>query len=501
MNLARHSENRVIERGEQVIIIFEGREITNLDMLRMSKKLAAALKNLGVKRGDRVILQMPNCPEVLQAFHAVWRIGAIVVPINYFIGEEETAYMYQDSGAKVMISTLSFLPKIQACQAKAPCMEAVILIDKDVPEGTLSYGQLVEESPEEPDVVETGDDEIAALIYTAGTTGRPKGVIHSHASLYANAKMQYETIPLPDDMVSIAVLPLCHSFGIAYINNGLFRRGKTVLLHSLNLEILFAAIEKYQVNIIAGVPTMYVFMLLYPEPKKYNLGSMKYWISGSAPLALETWKKFQDVFGFEIIEGWGLTEAGANNSVNPFEGLKKIGSIGLPMKGTEMRIVDEKGNVLPPEQEGEIIIRGPMLMKGYWNKPEETAEALRAGWLYTGDIGHVDQDGYFWITDRKKDLIIKGGENISPRVIEEVLFSHPKVSEAAVIGMKDAVYGENIKAFLVLNPGETAPAEEIIEYCQKKLTSFFVPREVVFIQSLPKSLIGKVLKKELRKLL
>ena len=500
MNIARHSEDRVMERGEQVIIIFEGREITNLDMLRMSKKLATALKNLGVKRGDRVILQMPNCPEVLQAFYAVWRIGAIVVPINYFIGEEETAYIYQDSGAKVVISNLSFLPKIQACKAKAPCMEAVILIDKDVPYGTLSYGQLVEESPEEPDVVETGADEIAALIYTAGTTGRPKGVIHSHASLYANAKMQYETIPLPDDMVSIAVLPLCHSFGIAYINNGLFRRGKTILLHSLTLETLFAAIEKYQVNIIAGVPTMYIFMLLYPEPKKYNLGSMKYWISGSAPLTLETWNKFKDVFGFEIIEGWGLTEAGANNSVNPFEGLKKIGSIGLPMKGTEMRIVDEKGNVLPPEQEGEIIIRGPMLMKGYWNKPEETAKVLRAGWLYTGDIGYVDQDGYFWITDRKKDFIIKGGENISPRAIEEVLFSHPKVSEAAVIGMKDAVYGENIKAFLVLNPGETAPAEEIIEYCQKKLTSFFVPREVVFIQSLPKSLIGKVLKKELRKL-
>jgi len=225
---------------------------------------------------------------------------------------------------------------------------------------------------------------------------------------------------------------------------------------------------------------MYIFMLLYPEPKKYNLGSMKYWISGSGTTHLETWNKFKDVFGFEIIEGWGLTEAGANNSVNPFEGLKKIGSIGLPMKGTEMRIVDEKGNVLPPEQEGEIIIRGPMLMKGYWNKPEETAKVLRAGWLYTGDIGYVDQDGYFWITDRKKDLIIKSGENISPRAIEEVLFSHPKVSEAAVIGMKDAVYGENIKAFLVLNPGETAPAEEIIEYCQKKLTSFFCTQRSCF---------------------
>ena len=208
----------------------------------------------------------------------------------------------------------------------------------------------------------------------------------------------------------------------------------------------------------------------------------------------------KEVFGFEIIEGWGLTEAGANNSVNPLEGLKKVGSIGRPMKGTEMQIVDDAGKVLPPGQQGEIMIRGPMLMKGYWNKPEETAEILRDGWLHTGDVGYVDKDGYFWITDRKKDLIIKAGENISPRVIEEVLFKHPKISEAAVIGIKDEIYGENIKAFGVLKPGQTATAGEIIEYCQTKLPSFLVPKEVTFMPALPKSLVGKVLKKELRKL-
>ena len=501
MNIARLAENRLKEEGERVTIIFEGREITNVQMDRAARKLGNALKNLGVKRGHRVILQMPNCPEVLQGFYAVWKIGAVVVPINYLVGEEETTYIYEDSGAKVVISSQSFLPKIRAGQSRVPTLETVILIDQEVPAGNLSYWPLVEKSSEELDAVETEDHEIAALIYTAGTTGRPKGVMHSHYSLYSNARMQYETIPLPDGMTGISVLPLCHSYGIATMNSGLFRRGgKIVLLNSFNVETILASIEKYQANAMAGVPTMYVFMLLYPEPRKYDLSSMKYWVSGSAPLALETWSRFKEVFGFEIIEGWGLTEAGANNSVNPLEGLKKVGSIGLPMKGTEMRIVGDAGSALPPGKEGEIVIRGPMLMKGYWNKPEETAEILRDGWLHTGDVGYADEDGYFWITDRKKDLIIKAGENISPRVIEEVLFKHPKVSEAAVIGIRDDIYGENVKAFVVLKPGQTATAEEIIEYCQIKLTTFLVPKEVAFMKALPKSLVGKVLKKELRKL-
>jgi long-chain acyl-CoA synthetase len=423
----------------------------------------------------------------------------VVVPINFLVGEEETAYIYEDSGAKVVISSQAFLPKIRSARSKVPGLETVILIDREVPEGTLPYWPLVEKSPEETEVVETGDDELAALIYTAGTTGRPKGVMHTNHSLYSNARMQYESVPLPDGMTSISVLPLCHSYGIASMNTGLFRRGRTVLLNSFNVEAIFASIEKYRAEIMAGVPTMYVFMLLYPEPRKFDLSSMKYWISGSAPLALETWNRFKQVFGHEIIEGWGLTEAGANNSVNPLEGVKKVGSIGVPMKGTEMRIVDDGGNTLPPAQQGEIVIRGPMLMKGYWNKPEETEEILKNGWLHTGDVGYVDDDGYFWITDRKKDLIIKAGENISPRVVEEVLFKHPKVSEAAVIGMKDEIYGENIKAFVVLKPEQTATAEEILEYCRTRLTSFLVPKEIAFMKALPKSLVGKVLKRELRK--
>ncbi|MGE5254014.1 MAG: class I adenylate-forming enzyme family protein [Planctomycetaceae bacterium] len=501
MNLAGISEERVKDQGELLSLFYEGKEITNVEMLRASRRLARALRDLGVKRGDRVILQMPNCPEVLQGFGAIWRIGAVVVPINYLVGEEETAYIYRDSGAKVVISSSAFLPKVRAGREKSPGLENVILVDPEVPTGFLSYPRLLEKNPEEMEVLDLGDDELAALIYTAGTTGRPKGVMHTHLGLYSNAKMGAESVPLPDGMISVFVLPLCHSYGIASMNQGLFRQGgRSVLLSTFNVEAIFAAIQKYRANILAGVPTMYVFMLLFPEPKKYDLSSMKYWFCGSAPLALETFRRFQEVFGFAIIEGWGLTEAGANNSVNPVEGVKKVGSIGLPMKGMEMRVVDNEGKALPARKEGEIVIRGPMLMKGYWNKPEETAEVLRSGWLHTGDVGYVDEDGYFWITDRKKDLIIKAGENISPRTIEEVLFRHPKVSEAAVIGIQDEVYGEEIKAYVVLKPGQEATAEEIVEHCRGSLTKFLLPKEVAFLKAMPKSLVGKVLKKELRKL-
>lgn len=500
MNIAKLNEDRALEYPDLTKLIYAEQEITNREIVGEGRKLAAALKQLGVQRGDRVIVQTPNCPEVLYAFSAAWRLGAVIVPINYLIGEEETAYIYQDSGARVVISSKLFWAKIQACRKKAPDVAAVILIEDDAPEGTFSYRALTGAAGEETQIVDTNDDDIAALIYTAGTTGKPKGVVHTHGSLYANAYMQHHSYPPTDGMTYIGILPLCHSYGIASSNLSLFRNNRTVLMNTFDVNAIFAAIEKYAGNILGAVPTMYVYMLLFPEPKKYNLSSMKYWACGSAPLAVETWNRFKEVYGFEIIEGWGLTEAGANNSCNPWEGKKKIGSIGLPMTGTDMKIMDDTGKILPAGEKGEIVIRGPQVMKGYWNKPEETAQSLVDGWLHTGDVGYVDEDGYFWITDRKKDLIIKGGENISPRTIEEVLYSHPQVSEAAVIGVKDEKYGEEIKAFVVLHPGEKAAAEDIVAFCRTKLTNFLLPKYVVFLEAMPKSLVGKILKTELRKM-
>lgn len=497
MNLAGLAQ-RSQELGEHVSYIFEGRKITNMQMDRDARRLGNALKKLGVKRGDRVMLQIPSCPEVLQAFQAIWMIGGIVVPINYQFNTEDISFMYEDCGADTVISSPEYLEKVKAAQARLPSVKNVIMVSPHPQEGTLSFQKLVEENSEDLGIEQTADDDVAALIYTSGTTDRPKGVMLTHYGLYFTAKMQHETNNLPQDLISLAVLPLCHVYGLVMMIGSFLRlKGKIVILRQFNLEQVFSAIDKYKVQSMPGVPTMYVYMLLYPDAKKYDVSSVKFWICGSAPISLETWKQFKEKFGGEIAEGWGLTEAGSNNTSSAHVP-KKPGSIGVPQNGMDVRVFDANSKEVPQGEEGELVVRGPMIMKGYWKQPEETAKAIRNGWLCTGDIGYVDKDGYFFITERKKDIILKGGENISPRKIEEVLMTHPQVGEAAVIGIKDKVYGEEIKAFVVLKPNQTATPEEILEYCKKKLSKFLVPKEISILTAFPKTVVGKILKKELR---
>jgi long-chain acyl-CoA synthetase len=487
--------------GEHVSYIFEGQEITSVQMDRSAKKFGNALQKLGVSKGDRVIMQMPNCPEVLQAFQAIWRIGAVALPINYLVGQEEINFIYKDSGVHTVITSPEYVDKVKIAQSKSGAVKNIIMVSDKEQEGTHNFQKLLDESSDDLKMAETADDDTATMIYTSGTTGTPKGVMLTHAGLAYSAQKQQESTKLPLDLVSLAVLPLCHSFGVAMMNGSFLRlHGKVIIMRQFNLEQLFANIDEYKVQSVPIVPTMLVYMLMFPDYAKYDISSVKHWVCGSAPLSLDTWKQFKQKFGMEIAEGWGLTEAGANNATNVGQAIIKPGSIGRPMKGMDMRIFDNQDREVPQGQDGEIVIKGPMVMKGYWNMPEATAEVIRDGWLHTGDIGYVDADGYFYITDRKKDIIIKGGENISPRVIEEILYTHPAVSEASVIGVRDKVYGEDIKAFVTLKAGQSVTPEDIMEYCRGKLKKFFVPKEVIILPAMPKTLVGKILKKELRKI-
>jgi long-chain acyl-CoA synthetase len=474
---------------------------------------------------------MPNCPQILSAFPAIYKIGAVVVPLNPLLRPDQAAYIYRDCGAKAILTSSDFVLRVVEAQRQTPNLEHVILTDRDDFPGTISYGSIMSTSSNALTIEQTDNDDVAALIYTAGTTGPPKGVMHTHYSLYINALFFYEyvlvhrsltlqvngrvlnprTLQLNEvdqrvagvnrAMVSLGVLPLSHSFGIAFANTSNFVGGKTILLRWWNVEEALKAIQTFRVTQLAAVPTMYIQILENPGLDKYDLSSLEDCQCGAAPLPVEVALRWKKKVGVDIREGWGLTESGATTTGQPGDLPPRYGSIGkCLLKCNTIKVFDSKGQELPTGQEGEIAIKGPTLMKGYWNLPEETAKTIKDGWLYTGDLGYADEDGYFYITGRKKDIIIRGGENVSPVEVEEVLLQHPAVAEAGVVGIPDTIYGEEIKAFVVMKPGQQVSEQELIAFCKDRLPTFKRPKTVQFMKSLPRNILGKVLRAELRKL-
>jgi len=531
MNIGKGIEDNIKRFGEYEDIYFEGRWYTNVEINHNANLLGNALKGLGINKGDRVAIQMPNNPLVFFAFPAIYKMGAVVVPLNPLLRPDQAAYIYRDCGAKTILTSSDFVGRVLEAQKQTPNLQHVILTDRDNAPGTISYRNIMSNSSDELTIEQTDNDAVAALIYTAGTTGPPKGVMHTHYSLHMNALSFYEyilvhrsmTLQLNSrtlnpktlqfnevtqrvsgvnrEMVSLAVLPLSHSYGIAFSNTGNFVGGKTIVLKWWNVEEALKAIQTFRVTQMAAVPTMYIQMLEFPELDKYDLSSLEDCQSGAAPLPMEVALRWKEKVGVDIREGWGLTESGAITTGQPADLTPKYGSIGkCLLKCNTIKVFDEKGQELPPGQQGEIAIKGPTVMKGYWNLPEETAKAIKDGWLYTGDIGYMDKDGYFYITGRKKDIIIRGGENVSPTEVEEIILQHPAVAEAGVVGIPDAVYGEEIKAFVVIKPGKHVNEEELIAFCKDRLPTFKLPKKVQFTESLPKNLLGKVLRAELRKL-
>jgi len=531
MNIGSGIEDNVKRFGEYEVLYFEGRWYTNVEINHNANLLGNALKGLGINKGDRVAVQMPNSPELLSAFPAIYKIGAVVVPLSPLLRPEQAAYVYRDCGAKATLTSSDFVGRVLEAQKQTPDLQHVILTDRDDVPRTISYRNIMSTTSDTMTIEQTDNDDVAALIYTAGTTGPPKGVMHTHYSLYINALFFYEYVlvhrsltlqlntrtlnpktlqfnevaqrvsSVNREMVSLGVLPLSHSFGIAFSNTGNLVGGKTILLRWWNVEEALKAIQTFRVTQMAAVPTMYIQILEFPELDKYDLSSLDDCQCGAAPLPVEVALRWKGKVGVDIREGWGLTESGATTTGQPGDLPPRYGSIGkCLLKCNTIKVFDEKGQDLPPGQQGEIAVKGPTLMKGYWNLPEETAETIKDGWLYTGDIGYTDEDGYFYITGRKKDLIIRGGENVSPVEVEEILLKHPAVAEAGVVGIPDAVYGEEIKAFVVIRPDKYVNEEGLIAFCKDCLPTFKLPKKVQFTESLPKNILGKVLRAELRKL-
>jgi long-chain acyl-CoA synthetase len=520
--LERSAENY----PNKMALNFQGFEITYAQLNQMVDRFATCLHNFGVRQGDAVAILLPNVIPCVAAYYAILRIGAISVMNNPLYSDRELEHQFNDSGAKVLI-TLDLLgnrmidlrPKTAIKQiiytsigdylpfpknwlfplvAKKKKLAADVKAAEDV---YRWKPLLAETSPAVPEV-ELNFDDVAMYQYTGGTTGVSKGVMLTHSNLSKQTQQTSDWFPgLDQNEISLGALPFFHVFGLTTsMNLSIYKGWGNVLVPKPQAPQLLEAITKYKTSFAAMVPTMYIGILQEPGIDKADLTSIKSCFSGSAPLPVEVIKEFESRTGAVIVEGYGLTETSPVTHINPFEGQRKIGSIGLPISDTLCRIVDinDGQTDMPVGESGELLIKGPQVMQGYWQKPDATADTLTDGWLHTGDIATMDEDGYFYIVDRKKDMIIAGGYNIYPRDIEEVYFEHPKVIEASAIGVPHPKRGEAVKVFVVLKPGETATQEEMIAFCDGKLAKYKWPSEIEFREELPKTNVGKVLKKELR---
>ncbi len=507
--------------GPYTEVIYEDqqqtRAMTNIQIAQEATQLGAGLRACGIEPGDRVLVMMLNCPEVIISYQAIARAGATIIPVLPLLKGQEVYYIAQHSGAKAIITSPQLIPLLQNTLVNLPSMQYIIStgITSDAAARShasgmpalLAYSDVVARGADKADGylgdlegITPNPDDTAVMLYTSGTTGRPKGVLLSHANLISNAVggrgPEAELEPHAME-VQLAVLPLAHAFGIL-VSNLAYLSGAKIIMHPrFDTTAVLSAIERHRIEAFAGVPAMFVALLYSPEAEKYDTSSLKYCASGSAPLPVDILLGFEKKFNCPIREGYGLSEASAALTSHGANMPRKPGSVGVPIPGVEIRIVDEHDNPLPTGEVGEVIARGPNIMKGYFNMPDETQSAMRNGWLHTGDMGRFDEDGYLYIVERKKDLIIRGGFNIYPRDIEEVLTSHPAVIEAAVVGIPSARMGEEVKAYVVIRT--PVDAETLMAYCREHLANYKTPSQIEFLSALPRNAIGKIDKKELRK--
>lgn len=513
MNLVSRVRETALEQPNKTAYHFMGSDTSYAEFDQSISRFASALRELGVEKGDHVAFLLGNTPHFLISLYATMRLGATAIPINPIYTPDEISYILQNSDAKAVIALDMLLPLIEKvagafpsvltyviCETTPEAGEKITALPEDVRKKVKPFTQLIKSSSSDVLPVDISPDDTAVILYTSGTTGRPKGAMLTHENLFSNARDTADYLGFTGSDKVLATLPVFHVFALTVVVNAPLLKGATILLvPRFTPQDVFDMAKNQQATVFAGVPTMYNFLYQSPQTSVEDFSTIRLAISGGSSLPVALLHNFEDKFKVRISEGYGLSEASPVTCFNPLDRDRKPGSIGTSIRNVENRIVNELGDDVQVGEVGELIVRGPNVMKGYYKMPEETAATIRDGWLYTGDLAKFDEDGYFYIVDRKKDLVIVGGYNVYPREVEEVLFAHPGVVEAAVIGMPDENFGEAVHAYVVVKD-ETTDAETLSAYCAEHLAKYKVPRSFEFLTELPKNTTGKILRRSLKDL-
>lgn len=514
MNLVSCVRQQALEQPEKVAYHFMGKDTSYGEFEQTVSRFAQGLQDLGVEKGDHVAFLLGNTPHYLISLYATMRLGATAIPVNPIYTPDEISYILRNGDVKAIVALDVLLPLVEMGVQAFPQVEAFIVCETatDAAEKvaglsdaarvkTYLFSQVVTMASGSLEPVNVLDDDNAIILYTSGTTGNPKGAMLTHGNVYSNARDVSTYLGFRADDRIIATLPVFHVFALTVVVNAPLLSGATVLLapRFSPAEIFTLAKEK-EATVFAGVPTMYNFLYQLPDSNPEDFGTIRLAISGGASLPVALLHNFEEKFNVRVSEGYGLSEASPVTCFNPLDRDRKAGSIGTNINNVENRVVDEYGQDVPVDEVGELIVRGPNVMKGYYKMPEETAVAIRDGWLYTGDLARKDEEGYFYIVDRKKDLIIVGGFNVYPREVEEVLFTHNNIVEAAVVGFPDSDFGEAVHAYVVLKDDTKTTTDDIIAYCAKHMVKYKVPKVIEILDEIPKNTTGKILRRSLKEI-
>ena len=497
-NISKLIQARVSQAPDKVFLFSQpdGRQFTYREFADAVNRTASLLSTNGIKRGDVVSLLMPNSVEYVIAYFACWVMGAVAGPVNSLLKSQELAYVISNSEAKALLINSEFLPLVEPLREQLPSLSTIVLFDNEQPATQNVSTEFEANSEVEP------DDE-AIIIYTSGTTGKPKGCLLTHRNIIANARQISEWLGFAESDRLLTMMPLFHMNAVSVTTMAaLYAGGSSVVSTKFSASRFWQIVSDYQITSFGSVATMLSMLLTtYPKgvPEGLKTSQLRFAMCGSAPVPAETIKRFEETFNCLVIEGYGLSESTCRSTFNPPDQRRRAGSCGLPI-GNEMRVVDDNDENVADGELGEIVMRGENILKGYYKNPDATAVAFRNGWFHTGDIGYRDKDGFYYIVDRKSDMIIRGGENIYPREIDEVLYEHPAISAAAVIGVPDDLYGEEVVGYVVLREGSEASEEEIMDFCRSRLADYKCPKRIRFVKDIPKGPTGKLLKRELTRI-